>query len=137
MLQEADQAHGSLLAPLLKVIAELEQLSQKILQAGAQGDEIATRSLVDQSRQKRAELYSIDISIKNLLDQQALEIRKTVQQQLNNIAKSEAFSQTWCSRYRNIVSQETLLLDDFGCNNILDDLIPQVWDWNLDIFIFP
>ena len=137
MVQESGQTHGSPLAPLLKVIAELEQLSQKILQAGAQGDEITTRSLVDQTRQKRAELYSIDISIKNQLDQQELEIRQTVQQQLNNIAKSEAFTQTWCSRYRNIASQEKLLLDDFGCNNILDDLIPQVWDWNLDIFIFP
>ena len=121
MLQESDQAHGSLLAPLLKVIAELEQLSQKTLQAGAQGDEITTRSLVDQSRQKRAELYSIDISIKNLLDQQALEIRKTVQQQLNNIAKSETFTQTWCSRYRNIISQEKLLLDDFGKEKLFSE----------------
>lgn len=137
IVQTSSQYDDSPLATLLKVIADLEQLSKKILQAGALGDEQITRSLVDQSRQKRAELYKIDTTTKNLLDQQDLDIRQTVQQQLNNISKSENFTRAWCSRYNNVATYETMLLDDFGCNNILDDLIPQVWDWNLDILIFP
>lgn len=89
IVQISSQYDDSPLATLLKVIDDLEQLSKQILQAGALGDEQITRSLVDQSRQKRAELYKIDTTTKNLLDQQDLDIRQTVQQQLNNISKSE------------------------------------------------
>lgn len=130
-------AANSTLPKLLAVLAQLAADSQATLKEAIDGNEEKTRAGVDRVRQGRAALYAIDQESKDSIDSQPQEIKSTIQGHLDSINQVGQFISQWCLRYRGIQTYDQMLQTEEGCNILLDELVPLIWDWRLDILIFP
>ena len=118
---------------LLTVLRELSALSGAVLQAGAVGDDAATRAAIDQMRQLRAELQGIGQNTKQQVDDAPAHTKAELEKLLANIRQSDAFTSAWCDRFNGIKTQEQLSLTVEGRNAIIDRLMPATWNWGADI----
>ena len=118
---------------LLSVLRELSVLSGAVLQAGAVGDDAATRTAIDQMRQLRADLQSIGQDTKQQVDDAPAHTKAELEELLANIRQSDVFIGAWCDRYNGLMTQEQLALTPEGRNAILDSLMPATWNWDADI----
>lgn len=125
------------LPKLLGTLAQLADDSQVTLQHAIHGNETETRLGVDRVRQGRAALYAIDKASKDAIDSQSEEVKSVIQKHLDSINQTAQFIDQWCCRYRGILTYEQMLQTEEGCNILLDELVPLIWDWRLDILIFP
>ena len=93
---------------LLVVLEELADTSTKILNAGAAGDEPATRKAIDEMRQLRADLSGIGWDIKKQVDTAPKQTKVMIEKYLASINQSDSFISVWCSRFNGIMTQEQL-----------------------------
>jgi len=125
------------LPKLLNILSQLAEDSQETLKHAIEGNEIETRRGVDLIRQGRAALYAVDKESKDAIDGQPPDVKATIQRHLDSINKVGQFVEQWCCRYRGLLTYEQMLQTEEGCNILLDELVPLIWDWRLDILIFP
>ena len=125
------------LPKLLNILSQLAEDSQETLKHAIEGNEIETRRGVDLIRQGRAALYAVDKESKDAIDGQPPDVKATIQRHLDSINKVGQFVEQWCCRYRGLLTYEKMLQTEEGCNILLDELVPLIWDWRLDILIFP
>ena len=118
---------------LLIVLEELAATSTKILNAGAAGDEPATRKAIDEMRQLRADLSGIGWDIKKQVDTAPKQTKAMIEKYLVSIHQSENFISAWCSRFNGIMTQEQLSKTPEGRHAIIDQVMPGTWDWNSDV----
>ena len=118
---------------LLTVLRELSALGGAVLQAGAVGDDAATRAAIDQMRQLRAELQGIGQDTKQQVDDAPAHTKAELEKLLANIRQSDAFVSAWCDRFNGIATQEQLSLTAEGRHAIIDRLMPATWNWGADI----
>lgn len=121
---------------LLTVLQDLADASTKVLEAGAEGNDAATRATVDQIRHLRAVLHDIGLDIKKQIDSAPPSTQAVIAQQLATIQQSELFIAAWCGRYDGIQTQAQLILTAEGRHAILDKTIPATWHWQHDILTF-
>jgi len=122
---------------LIRILERMSDLSSGILQAGMAGDESLTRTRVDQLRQEKSSLLVKNRAVGEQLQEAPAEIKQQIQELLNNISKSEQFISAWCCRYRGILDHQALMESPERCDDLVDELIPQSWDWKHDILILP
>ena len=122
---------------LIRILERMSDLSSGILQAGMGGDESLTRTRVDQLRQEKSSLLVKNRAVSEQLQEAPAETKRQIQELLNNISKSEQFVSAWCARYRGILDHQTLMESPERCDDLVDELIPQSWDWKHDILILP
>ena len=118
---------------LLVVLQELAATSTKILNAGAAGDEPATRTAIDEMRQLRADLSGIGWDIKKQVDTAPSQTKVMIEKYLASIHQSDNFISAWCSRFNGIMTQEQLSKTPEGQHAIIDQVMPSTWDWNSDV----
>jgi len=118
---------------LLVVLEELADTSTKILDAGAAGDEPATRTAIDEIRQLRADLAGIGWDIKKQVDAAPMQTKVMIEKYLASIHQSDNFISAWCSRFNGIMTQEQLSKTPEGQHAIIDQVMPSTWDWNSDV----
>jgi hypothetical protein len=121
---------------LLTVLQDLAGASAKVLEAGAAGDEAATRASIDQIRQLRAVLQDIGPDIKKQVDNAPPSTQAAIGQQLAIIQQSEQFIAAWCCRYDGIQTQAQLTLTAEGRHAMIDKMIPATWHWSHDILTY-
>ena len=121
---------------LLTVLQDLAGASSKVLEAGAAGDDAATRAAIDQIRQLRAVLQDIGLDIKQQVDNAPASTQAAIAQLLATIQQSELFIAAWCSRYDGIQTQAQLTLTAEGRQAMIDKMIPATWHWSHDILTF-
>jgi hypothetical protein len=121
---------------LLTVLQDLAGASAKVLEAGAAGDEGATRAYIDQIRQLRAVLQDIGLDIKQQVDKAPASTQAAIGQHLATIQQSEVFIAAWCNRYDGIQTQAQLTLTAEGRHAMIDKMIPATWHWGHDILTF-
>ena len=121
---------------LLTVLQDLAAASTKVLEAGAAGDEAATRAAIDQIRQLRAVLQDIGLDIKQQVDKAPTSTQAAIGQHLAAIQQSEQFIAAWCSRYDGIQTQALLTLTAEGRHAMIDKMIPATWHWGHDVLTF-
>ena len=121
---------------LLTVLQDLAGASAKVLEAGAAGDEAATRAAIDQIRHLRAVLQDIGLGTKQQVDNAPASTQAAIAQQLATIQQSELFIAAWCNRYDGIQTQAQLALTPEGRHAMIDKMIPATWHWGHDILTF-
>jgi hypothetical protein len=121
---------------LLTVLQDLAGASAKVLEAGAAGDDAATRAAIDQIRQLRAVLQDIGLDIKQQVDNAPASTQIAIGQQLATIQQSEQFIAAWCGRYDGIQTQAQLTLTAEGRHALIDKMIPATWHWGRDVLTF-
>jgi len=118
---------------LIRVLKEMAETSQRILEHGALGDEQGTRAQVDLMRQLKADLYLIDSKTKAHTDERNRSEQMAVAEILGQIKKSEEFCQAWTKRFSEIFPPEKLIETDEGRQAFIDQALPATWDWNADV----
>jgi len=121
----------------LKLILEqMASNSEKILKAGADGDELAVRQGVDRMRQLNSELQGVEEIYKTYFDTRPDNEKARIGRILEQYKKSKDFCKIWASRYENIAPLPLLLDLPDGPGGIVDMYLPEAWDWNNDVIIF-
>jgi hypothetical protein len=121
---------------LLTVLQDLAGASAKVLEAGAAGDEAATRAAIDQIRHLRAVLQDIGLDVKRQVDNAPSSTQAAIAQQLATIQQSELFIAAWCSRYDGLQTQAQLTLTAEGRHAMIDKMISATWHWGHDVLTF-
>lgn len=121
---------------LLTVLQDLAVASAKVLEAGAAGDDSATRTAIDQIRHLRAVLQDIGLDVKTQVDNAPRSTQAAIGQHLATIQQSELFIAAWCNRYDGIQTQAQLILTAEGRQAMIDKMIPATWNWSYDILTF-
>lgn len=120
---------------LITLLQEMANTADKVLEAGALGDEGSTRIKVDHLRQLRADLYKINESTKALTDLQGKKEKLEIERLLKTIQRSNQFISAWSERYKDIIATEEMILTEIGRNFLIDQSLPAAWDWEDDIAI--
>jgi len=120
---------------LITLLQEMANTADKVLEAGALGDEDSTRINVDHLRQLRANLYKINESTKALTDLQGKKEKLEIERLLKKIQRSNQFISAWSERYKEIIAAEEMVLSEIGRNFLIDQSLPAAWDWGDDIAI--
>jgi hypothetical protein len=122
---------------LIRILERMSTLSSEILSAGAAGDEGRTRASVDRLRSEKWLLISENHHRDERLQNASSETKHKIQGLLGNISKSEQFVKAWCSRYSGIFDHHVMMESAERCHDLIDEIIPQSWDWKRDILILP
>jgi len=120
---------------LESILEKLADESERILAAGIEGDENAVRVSMDRIRQLNSDIKDIDAKHKAYFDSQPKAKRAKISQLLSQYKKSEDYRNAWRQRYHTIGSIKALMKLPEGPDGILDMIIPEAWDWNLDIMV--
>jgi hypothetical protein len=120
---------------LESILEKLAGESERILAAGIEGDEITVRACMDRIRQLNSDIKDIDAKYKAYFDSQPKAKRAKISELLSIYKKSEDYRNAWRQRYHAIGPIKLLIDLPDGPDGILDMIIPEAWDWNLDIMV--
>ena len=110
--------------------------SNGILKAGMEGDEEKVRLGVDRLRQLLSDIQSIERKHTTHFDNGSNNLRQEITQILKEYDKCTEFVKAWTQRYKSIGPISLLLQLPDGPGGIVDMILPQAWDWNVDIIAF-
>lgn len=122
---------------LMYTLGQMAEQSDWALQGAMAFDEQKTRQAVDALRQLKSQLVQITPDARALVDGVALtpEQRQHLAEKLKRIEQAEGFVPQWCRRYEGVQDRATLYQTAAGCHNLIDAVIPMVWDWATDLLV--
>ena len=117
-------------------LTQMAKESIAILEAGAQGNENLVRVGVDRMRQLLSDIQAIEKKHSAQFDTRSEQERAAITQVLKEYEKCTEFVKAWTQRYKSIGPIALLLQLPDGPGGILDMVLPQAWDWNIDVIAF-
>jgi len=117
-------------------LTQMAKESSAILEAGAQGNEGLVRVGVDRIRQLLSDIQAIEKKHSAQFDTRSDQERAEISQVLKEYEKCTEFVKAWTQRYKSIGPISLLLQLPDGPGGILDMVLPQAWDWNIDVIAF-
>jgi hypothetical protein len=120
---------------LIKILATMANESRAVLSYGALDDEARTRVAIDKLRGLHAKLSTIDITVRQSLEQLPQTMQLPIHDYVSDIKRAEVFISAWNRRYQELVAFDILIKTSAGRQRVLDYVIPAEWDFQCDIFV--
>lgn len=121
---------------LQSTLAHMAEESGRILKAGAEGNEELVRVGVDRIRQLLSDVQAAEKKYSAQFDTRPPKEQAEIAQILQEYEKCTGFVKAWTQRYKPIGPISLLLQLPDGPGGIMDMVLPQAWDWDIDIIAF-